>query len=37
LNAEISQAELTQWRNFNIAQWAEESFALARTRGVHET
>jgi hypothetical protein len=37
LNAEITQAELNQWRNFNIAQWAEESFALARTRGAHET
>jgi hypothetical protein len=32
LNAEITQAELTQWRNFYIAQWAEESFALARSR-----
>jgi hypothetical protein len=32
LNAEITQAELTQWRNFNIAQWAEEPFVLARTR-----
>jgi S1/P1 Nuclease len=29
LNAEITPAELTAWQNFDIASWAEESFALA--------
>jgi hypothetical protein len=32
LNAQITQAELAEWQNFNITKWAEESFALARTR-----
>jgi hypothetical protein len=30
LNAEITQAEATQWATFTIADWATESEALAR-------
>jgi S1/P1 nuclease len=29
INAEITPAELSAWQNFDIATWAEESFALA--------
>lgn len=32
LNTEITPAELTAWQTFDVAAWAAESFALARTR-----
>jgi hypothetical protein len=32
LNAEITQAEATQWATFTIADWATESEALARQK-----
>lgn len=35
LNAEITAAELTAWQTFDIASWAEESLALARSHATH--
>ena len=32
LNMQITPAEVTQWQNFDLTAWAEESFDLARTR-----
>jgi hypothetical protein len=32
LNKEITPPELTAWQTFDVAAWAAESFALARTR-----